>query len=162
MRTLPPPQAPARCDPRGFTLVELLATLSVIAILAFAAAPSFSGVIAAQRARNAALDLSAALTLARSEAVKRNATVTVATPGAWASGWTVSAGAEKVRGFGPYDGMAITASGGSALPFGNDGRPANGGAMFQVAPTAAAQATSTVCVQLSGTGRVALVSGTCS
>ncbi|MGO4611334.1 Tfp pilus assembly protein FimT/FimU, partial [Variovorax sp. 2RAF20] len=60
---------------RGFTLIELLVTLTVPSIIAFAAAPSFSSLIATQRARNASLDLSAALTLTRSEAVKRNSSV---------------------------------------------------------------------------------------
>lgn len=162
MPTFPASRAPNRFVQRGFTMVELMVTLSVLAVIAFAAAPSFSGVMSTQRTRNAALDLSSALTLARSEAVKRNLTVTVATAGTWASGWSVSAGAEKVRGFGPYDGIAIASSGGNSLSLGNDGRPLNGSATFQVAPSVSPQTGSTICVQLSGTGRVALVSGTCS
>jgi len=147
---------------RGFTLIELLVTLTVLAIIAFAAAPSFSSLIATQRARNASLDLSAALTLTRSEAVKRNSSVSMAASGAWAGGWAVTAGTEKVRSFGPYDGISITASAGNSLSVGNDGRPTAGSLTFQVAPSVSPQAASTICVQVSGTGRVALVSGACT
>ncbi|WP_416049585.1 GspH/FimT family pseudopilin [Cupriavidus basilensis] len=147
---------------RGFTLIELLATLMILAIIAFAAAPSFSSMVATQRARNAALDLSAAVSLTRSEAVKRNSTITMAASSAWASGWSVTAGTEKVRSFGPYDGIAITASAGNSLAIGNDGRPATGSLTFQVAPSVSPQPASTICVQVSGTGRIAVVSGACT
>ncbi len=147
---------------RGVTLVELVVALTVLAIISFAAAPSFSGMLVNHRTNNAAMDLAGALSLARSEAVKRNASVTLAASGVWASGWNVTAGAETVRAFGPYDGIAVTASGGNALSMGNDGRPTVGGQTFQVAPAPASAGTATVCVQLSGTGRVAMATGACS
>lgn len=76
----------------GFTLAELLVTITVIGILASLAVPSFREFIAAQRVKNASFNIMSALTLARSEALKRNANVTI-TPsgGAWASGWTITA-----------------------------------------------------------------------
>jgi len=150
----------------GFTLIELLVSLTVLAIIAFAAAPSFSSLVAAQRVRNTTLDLSAAMTLARSEAVKRNSSVTVSVTAAassdWASGWTVTAGTEKVRSYGPYNGISITASAGNSLSVGNDGRPETGSLTFQVAPSWSSQTGSTSCVQVSATGRVAVVSGACT
>ena len=80
--------------------VTLGTVLAFGAILAVAAAPSFSSLIANQRVRGASLDLTSALLLARSEAVKRNATVTLAATGAaWTAGWAVTAGAETVRSF---------------------------------------------------------------
>ncbi|MGO4304473.1 GspH/FimT family pseudopilin [Cupriavidus sp. RAF12] len=146
---------------RGFTLTELMITMIVFAVIAMAAAPSFSRLIASNRSRNAASDLASAVTLARSEAVKRNSTMTMAASGAWAGGWAVTAGTERVRGYGPYDGVAITASGGTSLSVGNDGRLGSGSQTFQVAPTDATQTDATVCVQVSGTGRAATVSGAC-
>jgi type IV fimbrial biogenesis protein FimT len=144
--------------------VELIAVVTVLAIIAFMAAPSFSSMIALQRVRAAALDVSSSLVLARSEAVKRNATVSMAASGAaWTGGWTVAVGAETVRSFGPYDGLTIAASAGNTLSVGNDGRLTGGGTQtFQVAPSSGATSASTVCVQISQTGRVASSTGACS
>lgn len=160
--TMPRTRAAPHQRLRGFTLVELMITVIVLGIIATMALPAFSRMIVAQRSRNAASDLASAITLARSEAVKRNAAATLSASGTWASGWSVMAGAETVRGFGPYDGLAITASGGTALALGNDGRPDGGGQTFQIAPTGGTQGDATLCVQVSGTGRVSMTSGTCS
>jgi len=156
------PILPARQRAGGFTLTELMVTVVVLAILAAMAAPSMGQFIASQRARNAAADLASAVTLTRSEAVNRNATTTMSTTGSWTSGWTVTAGTASVRGYGPYNGIVITASGGSSLAVGNDGRPTAGSQTFQVAPSGSTSASSTLCVQVSGTGRVATVNGACT
>lgn len=77
---------------RGFTLPELLAVVTILAILATVAAPSFSELIASQRAKGAATDVFTALLRTRSEAIKRNTDVTLApkTAGGWEGGWTVA------------------------------------------------------------------------
>lgn len=74
----------------GFTLIELMVTVSLLAILAGLATPSFREMVASQRLRSAAFSLVSDLTLARSEAVKRGASVSI-TPvsDAWAGGWHV-------------------------------------------------------------------------
>lgn len=83
---------PRRCRlARGITLIELLATLAVAVILASVAAPSFSALIAGQRAKSAASSLYASLARARSEAMMRNAGVTIAPKnGAWMNGWQIT------------------------------------------------------------------------
>lgn len=76
---------------RGFTLPELLAVLAIMAILATLAAPAYSSWIAGTRARGAGTDLYTALNRARSEAIKRNAEVTLApAEGGWAGGWSIA------------------------------------------------------------------------
>jgi len=77
---------------RGFTLVELLTVIAILAILASMAAPAYSSWVASARAGSAGTDLHAALNLARSEAIKRNAEVTLApNDDGWADGWHIAA-----------------------------------------------------------------------
>jgi type IV fimbrial biogenesis protein FimT len=76
-----PPQA-------GFTLIELMMSVVVLAILATIGLPAFSELIASQRARAAASALHDSLLLARSEAIKRNASTTLKTSNL-ANGWTI-------------------------------------------------------------------------
>ena len=74
----------------GFTLLEMMVVVVIAAILAGAAAPSFSKAIASQRAKTAGTDIYLALLKARSEAIKRNANVTLAPKtGGWQNGWQI-------------------------------------------------------------------------
>jgi type IV fimbrial biogenesis protein FimT len=81
---------------RGFTLIELLVTLSVAAILVTIAIPNFQTFLMSNRMASQANDLITALSLARSEAVKRAANVSVCASsdsatctGSWEQGWIV-------------------------------------------------------------------------
>ena len=96
---------------RGFTLVELLVILTISAILVAMAVPAFQAMIQSNRISGAANSLLSSMDLARSEAIRRSANVTVcrsvnaavplpacssAAAGGyaaddWASGWIVFA-----------------------------------------------------------------------
>ena len=65
----PRPLAPAAV--RGFTLVELMVTVSVIAILAAVAVPGMTALINNSRLNGQSEEMAATLQLARSEAVRR-------------------------------------------------------------------------------------------
>lgn len=82
----------------GFTLIELMVTLAVLAVVLTIAAPSFQEMIDRNRARSTADGLVTALVTARTEAVSRNEVVTLCpsangtscTTGAsvdWQNGW---------------------------------------------------------------------------
>jgi type IV fimbrial biogenesis protein FimT len=83
---------------RGFTLIELLIVMAVASILLGTAVPSFKGVIRSMKLTNSVNDLYASLVLARSEAAKRHARVTIckssdgkkcSPTGGWEQGWIV-------------------------------------------------------------------------
>lgn len=67
-----------RCGKQsGFTLIELLVTVALIVIIATVAVPSFSGLVNDNRLTTVTNNLNATLRLARSEAIKRNRTLTL-------------------------------------------------------------------------------------
>jgi type IV fimbrial biogenesis protein FimT len=87
---------------RGFTLVELMIALSIVAIVVTMAVPSFKSLISMTQLRTATSHLVGVLNLARSEAIKRGWPVTVCKSAdvgaqapscdegaAWQDGWLV-------------------------------------------------------------------------
>ena len=84
---------------RGFSLIELMVTIAVAAILLGIAAPSFQDLVIRNRLATNANQLVTALNLARSEAIKRGTTVSVCKSANgsscggsgvnWESGWIV-------------------------------------------------------------------------
>jgi len=78
----------------GFTIIELMITLVILGVLIMVAIPSFNDLVLSTRVKGAASDVYAALTFARSEAIKRNTNVTVGpltAGGQWVNGWQVTA-----------------------------------------------------------------------
>ena len=103
------PACPRRA---GFTLPELLITVAIVSILAALAGPSYSNLIASQRARTASTELYLALAKARSEAIKRNTNVTLSPKsGDWKNGWEIlnpSDATAKLEDHNAVSGMTIT------------------------------------------------------
>jgi type IV fimbrial biogenesis protein FimT len=78
----------------GFSLVELMITIFVVAILLAIAVPSFQHTIGSTKLTGVSNDLMADLKFARTEAVSRGNDVAVtASSGGWEDGWSVVAAA---------------------------------------------------------------------
>ncbi|WP_420475717.1 GspH/FimT family pseudopilin [Noviherbaspirillum sp. ST9] len=96
--------ASAPAGQRGFTLVELMVTLAVVAVLLGIALPGFNNATLGTKLSTYANSLVASANMARSEAIKRNAAVTMCvstdgatcTGGSWEEGWIVLAGTDVI------------------------------------------------------------------
>lgn len=86
-----PPVKPAGLRHRGLTLIELLTTLALAAILLTLGVPAFNELMARQRMATAANGLLGDLQFARSEALKRGSRVALCTGGAAGTGFKCSA-----------------------------------------------------------------------
>ena len=84
---------------RGFTLVELMVVLVIVAVLLMIALPSFSVLTYRTKLKSYANEVVTSVYLARSEAIKRNADMTLCVAeeadltckgsGSWEQGWVV-------------------------------------------------------------------------
>lgn len=134
---------------KGFTLIELMTTIAVLAIVLGIAVPSFSGMLQDSRASSLGGELQGALQFARSEAVKRRQNVVICRRNAggsgcengtdWSGGWLVQqSGGDVIKVWdsvqrlavvGPSagvtfqgNGMAVAASNFSVKPTGCSGQ----------------------------------------
>lgn len=152
-----PTQRANRNRLRGFTLIELMVTIAVLAILLGIAVPSFGDATLGSKLSSYANNFVASVNLARSEAIKRNTAVTLcassdgttcASSGGWEQGWIVACTTTS-------PGTACNASGTDllvfhrqqAIPSGFKISEASAGRSIQFTSTGvgATQATLTIC-----------------
>lgn len=121
---------------KGFTLVELMVAIAILGIVGSLAIPAMSNFAMRQRVSSQANEIMLSLAFARSEAIKRNASilmipVTDASTG-WSDGWCVGpttindcSHADVLRSFPGGSGVTINsaflASGATRLSFLRDG-----------------------------------------
>lgn len=147
---------------RGFTIIELLITVAILVILIGLAAPSLSNLVRDQRVKTAVGDVYAALVFARSEAIKRNATVNVVSPASdWAGGWEVRAGVTVLNRQDALGGInidakdQITDAAITTVSYLGDGRlsTASGRPTFNLKSSESGTTTTARCVRLDLSGR---------
>jgi type IV fimbrial biogenesis protein FimT len=144
----------------GFTLVEILVVLTLVGIMMGLAVPSFRNFIGSQRAKSASYELVTSLLLARSEAIKRNADVTItpSTANTWTSGWSVASASTTIQAQDEFTNITVTTTPTTLanVTFKGTGRPA-ASAKWEIA-----SATTTRCVKLDSAGFPSATTGACS
>ena len=129
----------------GFTLVELMVTLAVLAIGAAIAFPSFRGVLQSNRVSTATNQLIGSLSLARSEAIRSSRPAGVCPSdtgavcgGAWTAGvlvWVESAGGVQVPVLFTASTQQLSIGGPKVgIQFDSRGRRAGAGAVVHLEP----------------------------
>jgi type IV fimbrial biogenesis protein FimT len=143
---------------RGFTMIEALVVVAIVAILASIAYPSMQDLMKASKLRGASSDFYSDLLAARSEAIKRRTNVSVSpSGGTWTGGWSVTFAASTLRNHEPLAGdiqvqVNIPAAPASPITYGSNGRPTSGvrtTVIFYVTGTPGAQAR---CIGISPSG----------
>lgn len=156
-----------RTRSRGFTMIELLVTMVVAGILLAIGVPSFRSFIANQRVKSTTTELMSAMLIARSEAVKRNATASVAplSGTAWENGWSVKVGSTTLNQQEAVTSITVTpkdpsnptnATTVSSVDFGSTGRP-SAKAWFELAADSYKR-----CLKVDSSGIPSATSGACS
>lgn len=153
----------------GFTLVELMVGLTILATIMLFAAPQLAGFFQAQRRRAAESELTGHLALARVAAISRGVRVTVRPmEGGWNAGWQVfvdenadsvrSADEELLAEHQASTGLLIQGTGvlGTYAMFGPDGLPvqATGAFLSGTLEICQAEGGSVTRLVMSATGRI--------
>jgi len=142
----------------GFTLVELLVTVCLIAVLLTLAVPSLVSLSLNQVVRGAASDLQTSLFFTRSEAITRAADVNMTPLGNdWKNGWTVALADGTVLRTETALDSELDSMAGDTITYQSDGHvPPPAPAQMIVRVSGNAQVT-TRCVRLDVSGRPSLV-----
>ena len=145
----------SRSTPRqgGFTLIELMVTTAILLILMVVGFPAMSDLIRDQRVKTGVNELYISLAYARSEAIKRNASVVLTsnTAGNWKDGWTIASGGTTFRNQTALTGVSIT--GPNSITYGRDGRLSDSTAPTLVVSSSQSTTIKARCVRLDLSGR---------
>lgn len=153
----------------GFTLVELLTTITILGVLLAIGVPSFQKLTLNQGVKSAAFDLFSALQYARSEAIKRpGETVTLksgaASNGAWSTGWRLEDGAGTIlKSWTVASSISVADKNSTALTqvsFAKDGH-LTVTPKLEVKPTTTTAGVDARCILVDLIGRANTKSGTC-
>ena len=139
---------------RGFTLVELMVTIAVAAILLGIALPSFQTVSRNNAVRATTNDLITSINSARQQSMSmRSVARVVPATGGWDAGWSLefedAAAGEDVT-FEPRRGVGISSTSGGLEFLARGGLQGGGGVEFTVEHDDSSTASRTFCVSFFG------------
>ena len=153
----------------GLTLIELMVTIAVAAILAAMAAPAFTSLLGSYWGDAAAQELKVSLDLARSEAIKiaRTATACPSANGTscsanWASGWQTWSDADGTNAMSASEIIQVIGALNSSLTFTGTASSVTFQSLGQISGTApsftishaASSTTRYVCLSAAGSSKV--------
>lgn len=158
------PIPPLSRRPAGFTLLELLVTITIVGILSSIAVPSFRSLILNQRIKTASFDLVASLTTARSEAIKWNGNVTMAPAvgSSWTTGWNLTSPGGTAGDIGAQSAYTnVTITGPASVVYNRSGRVSAAVVPFQVSDATAGSTIPPRCITVGLTGQPTTKVGSC-
>lgn len=146
----------------GFTLIEMMIVIAILGIVLAIAVPAINEWIASQKVKSVASTLRSSLVLTRSEALKRNANITLAptvSDGPWTDGWSVQLGDGTVlSAYSPVTSLSIS-GGPTSVVFQGTGRISTGaGATFKISSS---NTSAIRCVVVSLTGIATVTTSGC-
>jgi type IV fimbrial biogenesis protein FimT len=153
----------------GFTLIELVVTVTLLGVLLMIAIPSFRQLILSQGVKSAAFDVFSALEYARSEAIKRpGETVSLragaASDGAWTTGWRLlNGGGTILRSWTVAPEITVTDKNGTPLTqvtFAKDGH-ADATPLLEVKSATSFAGVEARCIKVDLIGRATSKVGSC-
>jgi type IV fimbrial biogenesis protein FimT len=140
----------ARRRLRGFTLTELMIVVTILGTLVVLALPNYTQFVRNQRVKTASFEIFSSLVQARSEAITRNASVTITPVSSnWANGWTVTdAGGAVLR---RQDALvAVTVAGPASVVYNSSGRLGSAAGSFELNATGTGITVRCITLDLSG------------
>ena len=154
----------------GFTLIELVTTVTLLGILLAIAVPSFRQLTLNQGVKSAAFDLFSALQYTRSEAIKRPGQTITLVPVSgsdWTTGWKLLVGSGTVlRTWNVASNLSISVKddGGtslSSITFARDGHVSSAPPTAEISPTVSVAGVFSRCVKVDLIGRPTSTLGGC-
>lgn len=153
---------------RAFTLIELMVTISVLAVVISLAAPSFSRLLQDNRMLTVANELQSSLQLARAEAIKRKTNVVLcksnntandcASGTNWQEGWLMRSSDGVIKVWDAVQGTTLTGPT-NGITFRGNGLTSTAESTWTAAYSSCSQNRS---ITVSTTGRATLTKGNCS
>jgi type IV fimbrial biogenesis protein FimT len=144
----------------GFSLIEMMMVVAILAIVSAIGYPSFQELLASQRVRTASSALYDSFMIARSEALKNNANASFALSGSdLAKGWAVQVGGQDVHSQSAFSGLSFSPAN-PTITYGATGRLISGAGTAITVSTAGTDVKR--CIRLDTTGRPRLSEGACA